>query len=193
MNTPKILAFAASNRTSSFNRKLILLGVEELKKAGAEVTLIHLKDFELPIYDGDVEENVGVPENGKKLKALMRSHDGFLIASPEYNSAISPLLKNTIDWASRVTEENEPPLCAYRGKVVGLLSASPGAFGGMRGLVAVRSIFGNIGSIVIPDQLAVPKAHEAFDAEGKLKDPTLQKGLHRVTTELVRISRAIQG
>jgi chromate reductase len=193
MKTPKILAFAASTRTNSLNRKLILLGAEELKKAGAEVTLIQLEDFELPIYDGDVEENVGVPENGKKLKALLRSHDGFLIASPEYNSAISPLLKNVIDWASRVTEESEPPLCAYRGKVVGLLSVSPGAFGGLRGLMTVRSIFGNIGSIVIPDQLAVPKAHEAFDTEGRLKDPALQKGLHRVTTELVRITRGIQG
>ena len=123
---PKILAFAGSTRTESFNKKLIKIGVEGARTAGAEVTLIDLRDFPMPLYDGDLEAASGIPEHGKRLKKLFVEHDGLLISSPEYNSSIPGVLKNAIDWVSR-PEPNEPPLVAFGGKVAALMSASPGS------------------------------------------------------------------
>lgn len=171
MAMPKILAFAGSTRAGSFNKKLIRLGADAARAAGAEVTLIDLRDLPLPLFDGDLEDAQGLPDNAKKLKALLREHDGFLISAPEYNSSITGVLKNAIDWASREETDDEPPLVCFRGKTAALLSASPGALGGLRGLVHLRAILGNIGVIVLPDQLAVGAAHEAFDEAGRLKDP----------------------
>ena len=124
----------------------------------------------MPLYDGDLEAASGLPENAKKFKQLLRDHDGFLISAPEYNSSISGVLKNSIDWASRVETEDEPALVCFKGKVAALMSASPGGLGGLRGLVHLRAILGNIGVIVLPDQMSISAAHEAFDANGKLKD-----------------------
>ena len=155
--TPKILAFAGSTRKESFNKKLIKIAAEAARAAGAEVTLIDLKDFSMPLYDGDLEAEQGIPENGKKLKALMMAHDGFLISAPEYNSSISGVLKNTIDWASRPAP-GETPLVCFAGKVVALMSASPGALGGLRGLVTVRSLLSNIRVIVLPDPSSCPQS-----------------------------------
>ena len=169
MNAPKILAFAGSTRSNSFNKQLARVAADAARAAGAEVTLIDLRDFPLPLFDEDLETEHGLPDNAKKLKVLFRSHDGFLIASPEYNSSITAVLKNAIDWASRSESDDEPPLAAYRGKTAALLSASPGALGGLRGLVHLRAILGNIDVIVLPEQVAVPKAHEAFNAEGQLQ------------------------
>ncbi len=185
MPTPKILAFAGSARTDSFNKKLIAIAAEAARAAGAEVTLIDLRNYPMPLYDGDLEDAEGLPENAKKIKTLMQAHDGFLISAPEYNSSITPLLKNTIDWASRAESDDEPPLVAYKGKAVALVSASPGGFGGLRGLVTVRSIFGNIGVTVLPDQACVAKAYEAFDEAGKLKDERTTKQVTGVATALV--------
>jgi len=185
MATPKILALAGSTRTGSFNKKLIHLAAEAARSAGAEVTLVDLRDFQLPLFDGDLEDAEGLPENAKKLKALMREHDGFMIASPEYNSSISGVLKNSIDWASRAETDDEPPLVAFRGKTAALMSASPGALGGLRGLVTLRSILGNIGIIVLPDQVAIPKAYEAFDDTGKLKEDRVAKQVTGVAAGLV--------
>lgn len=119
--------------------------------------------------DQDIEREHGTPENATKLKQLFLDHDGLLISSPEYNSSITPLLKNTIDWVSR-SAEGEAPLAAYKGKVAALMAASPGGLGGLRGLVHVRSILSSIGVIVLPDQIAVSRAFEAFDDDGQLKD-----------------------
>lgn len=173
MTTPKILAFAGSTRSGSFNKKLVRLAAEAARAAGAEVTLINLRDFPMPLFDGDLEDAEGLPDSARKLKSLFRNHDALLIASPEYNSSITGVLKNTIDWVSRTETDDEPALVAYKGKAAALLSASPGALGGLRGLVHVRSILGNIGVIVLPDQVSVPKAHEAFDEQGGLKDQRL--------------------
>ena len=185
MTTPKILAFAGSTRAASFNKKLAEAAAELARSAGAEVTSIDLRDYPLPLYDGDLEEEQGLPENAKKLKALLHGHDGFLIASPEYNSSISGVLKNSIDWASRAETDDEPPLVAFRGKAAALLSASPGALGGLRGLVTLRSILSNIGVIVLPDQVAVSKAHEAFDDEGKLKEERVAGQVAKLANGLV--------
>jgi NAD(P)H-dependent FMN reductase len=183
---PKILAFAGSTRKGSFNKKLIRVGVEGARKAGAEVTLIDLKDFPLPLYDGDLEAEHGLPENAQRLKALMKSHDGFLLACPEYNSSITGVLKNVIDWASR-QEAGEAPLAPFTEKFAGLMSASPGALGGIRSLAAVRSILGNIGVHVIPHQVAVPRAHEAFQDDGTLKDPKQQANVEKVGAQLAQL------
>ena len=173
---PRILAFASSTRRESFNKKLVAIAAQGAREAGAEVTLIDLKDFPLPLFDQDLEAEQGMPENGKKLKKLFIDHDGLLIASPEYNSSFPAVLKNAIDWVSRPAP-GEPSLVAFRGKVATLMSASPGALGGLRGLVHVRSILGNIGVIVLPDQIAVGQAHEAFNPDGTLKDPKRQAGI----------------
>jgi chromate reductase len=176
MMMPRILAFAGSLRRDSFNKKLVSIAAHGAREAEAEVTLIDLKDFPLPLFDQDLEAEQGIPENWKKLKKLFIDHDGLLIASPEYNSSITAVLKNAVDWVSRPAP-NEPPLVGFKGKVATLMSTSPGALGGLRGLVHVRSILGNIGVIVLPDQIAVAKAHEAFHADGSLKDPKQQAGI----------------
>lgn len=171
MSGPKILCFAGSTRTASYNKLLAKAAADAARAAGAEVTYIDLRDYPLPLFDADLEEESGLPDSAIKLKAMLAAHDGLLIASPEYNSSIAGVLKNAIDWASRGGTESERPLSAFRGKAAALLSASPGALGGLRGLVHLRAILGNIGVIVLPDQMAVGKAHEAFDHNGALKDP----------------------
>ncbi len=169
MSKPRILAFAGSVRKDSYNHRLLLVAAEGARAAGADLMVLDLKDYPLPLFNEDLEREQGTPENATKLKQLFLDHDGLLIASPEYNSSITPLLKNTIDWVSRPAE-GEAPLAAYRGKVAALMAASPGGLGGLRGLVHVRSILSNIGVIVLPDQIAVPRAFEAFDNDGQLID-----------------------
>jgi NAD(P)H-dependent FMN reductase len=173
---PRILAFAGSTRRDSFNKRLVPIAAKGARDAGAEVTLIDLKDLPLPLFDQDHEAGQGMPDNGTKLRKLFIDHDGLLIASPEYNSSITGVLKNAIDWVSRPAP-GEPPLVAFRGKVAVLMSASPGALGGLRGLVHVRTILGNLGVIVLPDQIAVAKASEAFQPDGSLIDPKQQAGI----------------
>lgn len=170
----RILAFAGSTRRDSWNKKLIRVAAEAAESAGAEVTLVDLADFRMPVYDGDLEDEKGIPETGLEFKRLMREHHGFLMSCPEYNSSISGVLKNTIDWASR-RAEGEGGLECFKGKIVSLMSASPGRLGGLRGLVHVRAILGNLGCLVLPDQVAVPSAAEAFDDGGRLRDRDQEK------------------
>ena len=192
MPAPKVLAFAGSLRKDSFNKKLIRVGSDAVRAAGGEVTLIDLKDFPMPIYDGDIESSEGIPPNARKIKELMRAHPAFLFACPEYNTSITGVLKNTFDWASR-SEKGEPPLACFDGKIVGLLSASPGALGGLRGLAAVRSILSGIRALVIAEQVAVPKANEAFDAEGKLLDAKLNAAIGKLAQRLVYVTAKLAG
>jgi NAD(P)H-dependent FMN reductase len=162
--------FGGSLRRDSFNRKLAAIAAEGALEAGAEVTLIALRDFPLPVFDQDLEVASGKPEQAARLNAIFREHDGLIIASPEYNSSITAALKNAIDWVSRADSEDEPPLSALNGKTAVLCSASPGALGGLRGLVHLRSILGNIGITVLPDQVAISKAYGAFAEDGSLGD-----------------------
>ena len=193
MSTPKIAAFAGSLRAGSFNKKLLTLAADAARAAGAEVTIIDLRELALPLFDEDLEAASGLPEGAKKLKALLRASDGFLIASPEYNSSVTGALKNAIDWASRSEADGEPPLAAYRGKAAALFSASPGALGGLRGLVTLRSILGNIGVLVAPDQVCIGAAHEAFDDAGQLKDARKVKQVTALAQGLVEILRKLRG
>lgn len=190
MSAVKILAFAGSTRKDSYNKKLVKIAAEAARAAGAEVTLIDLRDFPMPIYDGDLEDEKGLPENARKFKGLLINHHGFLISSPEYNSSISGVLKNAIDWASRPVD-GEKPLVCFAGKVAALMSASPGNLGGLRGLVTVRSILGNIQTLVLPDQVAVSKADQAFAEDSSLKDPKQQKLIEGLSQELVKILKKI--
>jgi chromate reductase, NAD(P)H dehydrogenase (quinone) len=193
MSQQRILAFAGSTRSGSFNKKLLAIAAAAAREAGAEVTMVDLRDLALPLYDGDLEDAHGLPDGAKRLKALMIESDGFLIASPEYNSSITGVLKNAIDWASRAESDDEPPLAAYRGKVAALCGASPGALGGMRALVHVRAILGNIGVIVLPDQISISKAHEAFDESGRLKDERKGKQVAALASGLVDFVRKLKG
>lgn len=188
--TIKILCLAGSLRKDSFNKKLAKIAASKAEAAGAEVTYIDLKDFALPIYDGDIEAKEGLPENAKKLKSLMKEHQAYLLACPEYNSSITPVLKNTIDWASRPLE-GEKNLECFRGKVAGLLAASPGKLGGLRGLMTVRSILESIGTICITEQFSIAQANEAFDEAGNLKDSKQAAEVEKVAKRLVEVTHLL--
>lgn len=189
--TPKILAFAGSTREGSFNKKLVRVAAEAARAAGSEVTMLDLRELELPMYDGDLESSKGLPAGGRKLKDLMLAHHGFLISAPEYNSSISAVLKNAIDWASRPVP-GEKPLECFDGKIAALLSASPGALGGLRMLMHLRAILENIGTTVLPKQLAVAKAADAFDEHGTLKDAAQQKKVQQLCAELTEVTRRLK-
>ena len=189
---PHILAFAGSTRRDSFNKRLVPIAAKGARDAGAEVTLIDLKDFPLPLFDQDLESAHGMPEHGARLKRLFVEHDGLLVASPEYNSSVTAVLKNAIDWVSRPAP-GEPPAVAFRGKVAALMSASPGGLGGLRALVHVRSILGNLGVIVLPDQIAVAKAHEVFQPDGSLIDTKQQAGIEALGNTLASFLMKLKG
>lgn len=167
--TPKILAFSGSLRKESFNRKILKIAIEGANNEGVEVREIDLNDYPLPIFNQDDQDKEGLPKNAKELKKLMKEHQGFLIASPEYNSSISGALKNVIDWASRQETPQEPMLDVFNGKIAALISASPSWMGGMRGLAHLRELLSNINVLVLPGQAILPSAHEAFK-ENELKD-----------------------
>lgn len=183
---PKILAFAGSTRAESFNKKLVKVAAAGAKETGADVTIIDLRDYPLPLYDEDLEKKVGLPSNANKLKELLISHHGFLISSPEYNSSISGVLKNTIDWTSRQGDDEFPMSC-FKNKVTGLMSASPGGLGGLRGLVHVRAILENMGVLVIPTQVAISKAHEAFNLDGAMKDQKQEQQVKKIGANLTQL------
>ena len=185
---PRILAFAGSARADSWNRKLIRTAADAARAAGADVTLIELTDYPLPLMDEDLEAREGLPANAQRLKALFKEHDALLIASPEYNSSMPPLLKNTIDWVSREWQ-GESGLVPYRNKVAAILAATPGTFGGMRMLPHLRQVLNTLGVLVLPGQFSLAHADTAFDTEnGALKSPAR---LHALVLELVTTTVAL--
>ena len=185
MATPKILAFAGSTRVDSFNKKLVRIAATGASDAGADVTVIDLLDFPMPLYDGDLEQREGLPLNARKLREMMAVNDGLLISSPEYNSSISGVLKNTIDWTSRQTDEDR--VDCFKGKIAGLMSASPGRLGGLRGLVHVRAILENMGVIVIPNQVAISQANEAFNLDGAMNNEKQEQQVRKIGSDLTGI------
>ena len=189
--SPRILAFAGSLRSESFNKRLVKIAIEGAREAGAEVDFLDLHDLPLPVFDQDEETAHGLPANARALKDLLIHHHGFLISSPEYNSGISGALKNAIDWASRQEKEDEPPLVAFRGKSCALMSASPGGLGGLRGLVHVRDILENIGVLVLPDQVSIPHAAEAFTETGALKDARKHQAVIALGRKLTEVTRKL--
>jgi chromate reductase len=183
----KILAFSGSARKDSFNQRLVKIAARGAEQAGAEVTVINLGDFPMPLFNQDDEAEFGMPAPAREFKNLLIEHDGFLIASPEYNSAFSPLLKNAIDWASRKENDGEAPLLAYRGKLAVIMSASAGALGGLRGLVFLRLLLSNIGVTVLANQQAVSQANKAFHPDGRLLDEKLHGVIEGLGLELTRM------
>ena len=172
----RLLFFAGSAREGSYNKKLARLGRHIAEANGIEAVFVDLKDYPMPIYDGDLEAADGPPERARALKALLGEYGGVFIASPEYNSSVTPLLKNTLDWVSRVRAKGESGLEVFQTRVFAIGGASPGGYGGMRSLLQLREILAvGTGALVIPQQVAVPRAAAAFEEDGSLKDAAQQK------------------
>jgi NAD(P)H-dependent FMN reductase len=185
MTRPKILVFAGSIRTGSLSTKLASLAAKELALADGDVTLISLGDYPLPIYDGDLEKAQGIPENATKLAKLIAAHQGVFIATPEYNNSVPPLLKNAIDWISRVESTGT---IKYRNRVYGIGSTSDGMIGGARALIDLRRIvLTAVGAILIPNKIEVSRAQEAFDHAGELPDAPARL-LKRLCHHLVELA-----
>lgn len=180
----KVLAFAGSTRTDSYNKKLVMNAADVAREMGAKVTVVDLKDYPIPFYDADLETQSGMPEKAKEIRRLMLESQVIFIASPDYNSSVSAVLKNVLDWASR-SESGKPSRDAFLNKKFGLMSASPGRSGGADGLAHLRDIIGDIRGIIIPHQFCVPLAHEAFDENGKLKDANLIASLKALVFEAI--------
>jgi NAD(P)H-dependent FMN reductase len=181
----RLLAFAASLRDESLNRKLLDVAVKIAGSAGAEIDLARFRDFQMPPYDGDVNERAGLPEGARHLTERLRSAQAVMIASPEYNYSISGTLKNAIDWVSRAR-----PM-PWRGKSIYLLSASPSAVGGIRGLWQTRIPLEGCGALVFPDMFSLPHAHEAFDARGAFRDRDLYDRLRQEVLGFVRLAESV--
>ncbi len=188
--TPSILAFAGSTRTDSYNKRLVKIAARGAEQVGANVEFLDLRDLDLPLFDEDVEAKHGAPDGATRFKSLLKACDGILIASPEYNSSLSGVLKNAIDWATRPAE-GEKPLEAFAGKAAVLMSASPGGLGGLRGLVHLRAILGNIQVLVLPDQHAVSNAHEAISPDGQIADDALRSRIEGLGAKLTEVCRKL--
>jgi len=190
MPVPKILVFAGSTRTGSFNAKLAALAAKELALTGADVTRISLVDYPLPIYNADDETESGPPAHARNLKRMMMEHHGVFIASPEYNASVTPLLKNTIDWISRVRERGEPPLAVFKNRAFALGGASDSPYGALRSLMALRQVLElGCGALVLPEQITVFRASEAFDEMDNLKEERAVASLKRVVQRLADAAR----
>lgn len=193
MHPVRLLAFAGSARRDSLNKKALHVLSRCARGAGAEVTEIDLADFAMPLYDGDLEAAQGLPEAAVRLQALAAGHQGLLIATPEYNGFPTPLLKNTLDWVSRPLpgDATRSGLEYLRGKPAGLVAASPGALGGIRGLPLTRQYLSNMGLIVVPEQAALASAHTLFDEAGELTDARLQAAVSAVAASVTRVAQAL--
>ncbi|TCD16392.1 NADPH-dependent FMN reductase [Oricola cellulosilytica] len=173
----KVLVFAGSTRSGSFNRQLAEAAMKTLVQMEADVTMISLADYPLPLVDEDLKKEKGVPENAVRLARFFASHDAAFIASPEYNSSIPPLLKNTIDWVSLVKSDGSGPVKPYAGLTIALGAASDGALGGIRGLYHLRSVLMNVGAQIVTEQCSVSRASKAFGEDGMLADERLASKL----------------
>jgi NAD(P)H-dependent FMN reductase len=192
MAAPKILVIPGSLRTGSHNARLAALVAKELALAEAEVTRISLEDYALPLFDPDLAAASGPPTPAAQLKQMLMAHQGVFISSPEYSASVTPLLKNTIDWISRVREPGEPTYAAFRGRVFAVGAAASGGLGGMRSLMALRQILElGCGALVIPEQISVPRAEQAFDDRDNLKDETLAAALKTMARRLVDLAGAM--
>jgi len=189
---PKILVFAGSIRPGSCNARLAGRAVKEIALAGAETTWISLEDYPLPLYDAELEAASGIPDNALKLKRQITAHHGVFIVSPEYNASIPPLLKNALDWVSRVRERGDPPLAAYRDRAFALGAATDRPTGGLYALLALRQVLAiGCGALVIPEQIAIANAREAFDEMDNFKDPQLTNQFQRVIARLIEIAQEL--
>jgi chromate reductase len=189
--TPRILVFAGSVRTGAFSGRTADIAQKELAMAGAEVTRISLADFPLPIMDEDLEHEKGVPANAGKLARMLAEHDAGLICTPEYNGGMPPLLKNAIDWMTRVKTDAGRPMNVFTGKVMAICSSSNGHFAGIRSAGHLRQVLAHIQAEVIAPQVSVPNGADAFAEDGNFRDERLSKGMKRLAGVLVERARLL--
>ncbi|MFA6264218.1 MAG: NAD(P)H-dependent oxidoreductase [Pseudolabrys sp.] len=190
MPTPKILILSGSTRIGSYNTKLAALAAKELTLLDADVTRISLQDYPLPLYDADSDARSGQPDSAIKLKHMIMAHAGVFIASPEYSASVTPLLKNAIDWVSRVRERGDAPYAAFKNRAFAIASVSPEPAGGLRSLMALRQILElGCGGLVIPEQVAIPSAEQAFDDLGNIADIRLANQFHVMLARLLEMAR----
>jgi chromate reductase, NAD(P)H dehydrogenase (quinone) len=192
MSAPKILVMAGSLRTGSTNARLAALAAREFALAEADVTRISFAEYPLPLFDADFATDAGPPRNAVRLKQMLTTHQGIFITSPEYSASVTPLLKNSIDWISRVREHGEPNYAAFKGRVFAIGSASPASAGGLRSLIALRQILElGCGALVIPEQINVGRAEQAFDEADNFRDENLAVALKALARRLVDMAREI--
>jgi len=190
---PKILAFAGSLREKSYNRRVLKTAIRGAESAGAQVAEVDLRDYPMPIYNADIQEKGGFPENAEKLQKLLLEHDGLLIASPEYNASLPAALKNAIDWTSRANGDIKLGQ-TFKGKVAAIMTASPGAFGGIRCLGHLRDVLTILLVNTLPTEIAVGKVHEMFDGDGtEMTDEKMKKILENLGAALVDLLRKTHG
>ena len=190
MPSPKILVFAGSTRTGSYNVKLAALAARELSAAGGEVTRLSLADYPLPLYDADLDAREGQPAGAQRLKETIVAHQGVFIASAEYSASVTPLLKNAIDWVSRVRADGDPTYAAFKNRVFALGAVTTGPSGGQRSLMALRQILElGCGGLVIPEQVSIPHARQAFDENDDIVDDRTTNALRAQARRLVAMAR----
>ena len=190
MAGPRILVFAGSAREGSLNKRLARVAAAAVREAGGESTFVDLAAYPIPLYDGDLEARDGLPATARALKELFFAHDGFIVCSPENNSSVSALLKNTLDWLSR-PDGRPDKRAAFRGKPAGMLSASPGYFGGVRHLVHLGVILQNLEMLVLPEPFGLARAGDAFAADGSLKDQQARAAVNELAARVVNTTRAV--
>jgi chromate reductase, NAD(P)H dehydrogenase (quinone) len=191
MSGPKIIAFAGSAREGSFNKMLARTAAGQAEDLGAEVTLIDLNDYPMPVYHGDDERRDGTTSNGRLLRRIFIAHDGFLIASPEHNGSVSALLKNTFDWVSRA-DDGFPEKIAFAGKVAGIMGCTTGYFGALRQAAHLRDILSSMGTIVLPERVNIPNGREAFDPDGNLVTAAARVSLEALVRRLVFVAERLR-
>lgn len=187
----RVLVFAGSARRESLNKKLARVGAQAVRDAGGEATFLDLDDYPMPVYHGDLEAEEGMPENARKVRSLFLAHDALLVASPENNQSIAALLKNVIDWLSRDVGDGKGAnggLAPYRGKVAGIMNATPGPYGGVRHLYHLRQVLSGLGVLVLPQQVQLAHADQAFDEAGALTDARAAKALATLARNLVDVA-----
>ena len=173
----RILGIAGSTRRESLNRRLLhvaIRGAESAESIDVKIEDLDLRDLDIPLYDGESETLEGMPDGVRRLREALKSSDGVVVASPEYNGSMTAVLKNAIDWTSRPDPRfpDDPPLTAWRGKAGGIISTSPGGLGGIQGLVHLRAVLNHMGMLVVPQQAAIPSGHDAFHESGSILDAT---------------------
>lgn len=188
MTPLKVLAFAGTQRRASYNHMLVRIAARGAEAAGIEITHLDWSDYAMPLYDPELEAQ-GMPESVLRFKALLQAHHGFLIGTPEYNGTMTPLMKNSIDWASRPVA-GEKSMACFKHKVVGLVSTSPGVFGGVLGLAQVRALLTRLGCLVIPEQYPVGEAGKIFDETGELRDPKQRAIAESIGTRVATVLKS---
>lgn len=191
MITPKILVFAGSTRNGAISGQVADNAARVLAQSGADVTRISLADYPLPIMDEDLEAEKGLPANATKLARLIATHDGVLVATPEYNGSIPPLLKNVIDWVSRVATDGARPIKPYAGRPFALCSSSNGPFAGIRAINHLRAVLVHVGCDVVSPQCSVARGQEAFDDTGEFRDPRSRDVMAQVCETLVERAKLL--